>query len=171
MRSPRHLLSLALLLVTLLLAALAPATAQERRNWFDDPFAQATRGLPGCPLPLGPLLTTHEMRTQAHQRAERGTRCWQEGRCASPNAYADDAAINTAAVRALRAAPQFAGTQLWLTTQRRFVFVQGCVRDRAQIARVIALLRSVPQVEYVGDELMVGTNGKPPYETTPPPAR
>jgi osmotically-inducible protein OsmY len=47
------------------------------------------------------------------------------------------------------------------------VFLQGCVRTRAQIALAVAIARAVPGVEHVGDELMVGTRGRPPYETAP----
>jgi hypothetical protein len=137
--------------------------AEERRNWFNDPFEPATQGLPGCPPPLGPLLTAAEMRAQAHPRAERGTRCWQEGRCATPNAYADDPALNAAAARALRDVPALASTQLWVTTQRRFVFLQGCVREPGQRLRAQAALRALPGVDYVGDEIMIGTRGTPPY--------
>jgi hypothetical protein len=148
------------------LAAGGPA-AEERRNWFDDPFAQATQGLAGCPRPLGPLITESEMRRQAHGRIERGNSCYLAGRCAEPNAYARDHEINAAVAHRLGAEARLGDTRLWVITQRGFVFLQGCVRTRAQIALAVAIARAVPGVEHVGDELMVGTRGRPPYETAP----
>src|SRR6266702_2903585 len=71
-------------------AASAPA---ERRNWFDDPFVQATHGLPACPVPDPPLLTEAEMQHETHWRAERGTSCYRSGRCRLPNAYLYDKEI------------------------------------------------------------------------------
>lgn len=151
--------------IVALLAALAcaPAAAQERRNWFGDPFAQATSGLPGCPVPEGPLTTEDEMRREGHARIERGTTCWLQKKCEEPNAYKRDPQINAAVVAAIAGDARFAGTSLWVTTQRKFVFLQGCVRTRAQIGQLVELVRRVPRVEYVGDELLVGTRGKPPY--------
>lgn len=48
------------------LAALAAlgALGDERKNYFDDPFVQVTNGLPGCPVPEGPLVTEAEARVQ-----------------------------------------------------------------------------------------------------------
>jgi hypothetical protein len=150
------------------LALVSSVQAEERRNWFDDPFAQATQGLPACPAPLGPLITEVQMRREAHGRIERGTSCWLAGRCTEPNAYARDHDINADVARRLAAEPRLRNTQLWVTTQRRFVFLQGCVSMHAQIAAAAALARAVPGVDYVVDELMVGTSGKPPYETAGP---
>lgn len=146
-----------------------------RRNWFDDPFAQATRGLAACPVPEGPLTTEAEMRREAHQRIERGTTCWLAGRCDEANAYARDAQINHAVVQALAADRRFRSSSLWVITQRRFVFLQGCVRDAAQKRALLDVARRVPEVDYVGDELMVGTARRPPYRAAAtdarPPAR
>ncbi|MDL1861529.1 BON domain-containing protein [Betaproteobacteria bacterium PRO7] len=153
--------------IVALLAALAcaPAAAQDRRNWFGDPFAQATSGLSGCPAPEGPLTTEDEMRREGHARIERGTTCWLQKKCDEPNAYKSDPQINAAVVAAIAGDARFAGTSVWVTTQRKFVFLQGCVRTRAQIGQLVELVRRVPRVEYVGDELLVGTRGKPPYRT------
>jgi hypothetical protein len=139
------------------------AAAQERRNWFNDPFAQATSGLPGCPVPAGPLMTEAEMRRDSHYRLNRGTTCWLEKKCEEPNAYARDPQINQAVVAAITADRRFADTSVWVITLRKFVFLQGCVRARTQIAQLLELVRRVPRVEYAGDELIVGTRGKPPY--------
>lgn len=155
------------------LSACAPAIApvpapaqsqpQERRNWFDDPFEQATAGLPGCPVPEGPLMTEPEMRGEAHYRVERGTSCWLAGRCADSNAYRRDRETSAGVQAVIRADARFAHTSVWTTTQRRFVYLQGCVRDEAQRAALVALVRAQPGVELVLDELMIGTRGKPPY--------
>lgn len=154
-----------LLLVALLAGVSVAAPAQERRNWFNDPFEQATHGLPGCPVPQGPLLTEPEQKREAHYRIERGTTCWLEKKCDEPNAYKRDPEINAAAVSAIRADPGLRDTSLWVVTQRKFVFVQGCVHGRAQIRRIAAVVKADPRVEYVGDEVLIGTRGKPPYRT------
>lgn len=155
--------SRALLAVLLTCAAAAPA--QERRNWFNDPFEQATHGVPGCPAPEGPLLTEAEQKREAHYRIERGTTCWLAKKCDEPNAYRRDPEINAAAAAAIRADPGLRDSSVWVITQRKFVFVQGCVHDRAQIERIAAAVKADPRVEYVVDELLVGTRGKPPYRT------
>lgn len=144
----------------------AAAGAEERRNWFDDPFEQATSGMRGCPAPDGPLLTESEQRREAHARIERGTSCWLAGKCDAPNAYRSDLAINAAAAARLRAEPRLHDTSLWTITQRRFVFVQGCVRSRAQIGLIFAAVKADPRVDHVGDELLIGTQGKPPYTSS-----
>jgi len=156
-------------LALLLVAAvpLAPGAAQERRNWFDDPFAQATRGLPRCPAPEGPLLTQAEMRASAHTRTERGTRCWQEKKCDSPNAYRYDKPINGNVLIRLGGDPRFKDSSVWALTQRGFVFLQGCVRTEKQRREMIGAVAALPRVERVIDELQVGTGGKPPYKVAP----
>jgi hypothetical protein len=156
--------TLAFALAGLLACTVATAaTAQERRNWFKDPFAQATSGLPDCPVPEGPLMTEAEMRRDSHSRLNRGTTCWLENKCDEPNAYARDPQINQAVVAAIAADRRFADSSIWVITQRKFVFLQGCVRTRAQIAHLLEVVRRVPRVEYAGDELIVGIRGKPPY--------
>lgn len=146
----------------------ALAQAQDRRNWFDDPFVQVTAAFPGCPPPLGPRITEEEMRREAHYRAERGTTCWLEKRCAEPNAYLRDKPLAQAVVAALRAEPALADTSVWIIVQRKFVYLQGCVRHDAQAARAVALARAVPGIDYVSDDLLRGTAGKPPYPVATP---
>jgi hypothetical protein len=159
--------AIALLLIA---AGVGAALAQppERRNWFDDPFERATGGLSGCPAPEGPLLTQDEQRREAHHRIERGTSCWLAGQCDEPNAYKHDPEINAAAAAALRSDRRLSDTRLWVTTQRKFVFVQGCVRNRAQVRQVERDVRTDPRVEYVGVDVLVGTRGRPPYRTAAP---
>lgn len=137
--------------------------AEERRNWFDDPFGAATRGLPACPAPRGPLLTEAEKLKESHARAERGTSCWLRKMCERPNAYLYDRGIHDAVIKAIGADRRFAGTSVWVTTQRRFVFLHGCVRDRAQVKALVQVAAGVKDVERVLDELQVGTGAETPY--------
>ena len=141
--------------------ALAQADSPRLLNPFNDPFLQATAGRP-CPAPLGPAYTEAERRVEAHSRLERGTTCWLAGLCAEPNAYRYDAANATAATEALRRDPALAGTSLWLTAQRRFVYVEGCVADAAQAARVEELVKALADVDRVIPALAL-PGEKPPY--------
>ena len=130
-------------------------------NPFNDPFLQATAGRP-CPAPLGPAYTEAELRVEAHSRIERGTTCWLQGLCDEPNAYRYDAANATAAVLALRRDPTLAGTTIWLTAQRRFVYLEGCVADLAQARRAEALVKALADVDRVIPALAL-PGEKPPY--------
>lgn len=121
----------------------------ERRNWFDDPFFQLSSGLPNCPVPLGPLLTREEQRREAHGRIERGTSCWLAGKCRDSNAYRYDKALASPVEAALKAVPGIARSSVWVTIQRRWVFLEGCVADKEQIARLEQAARRVPDVESV----------------------
>lgn len=134
------------------------------KNWFNDPFFAIADGMPGCPRPRGPLLTETEMKAESHSRAERGTSCWMAGTCKKPNAYLYDAAI-ASEIRAR--VPPYPDDSLWITVQRRWVWVDGCVADASRAAELEALLKSVPDVEHVLVNVMQGTNGKPPYRTLP----
>jgi len=148
-------------------AASAPA---ERRNWFDDPFLVATRGLPGCPVPDAPLLTESEMQREAHYRAERGTSCYQSGRCRLPNAYLYDKEIAPRVVQAIQVADRFADTSVWVEGQRRWVWLKGCVSTPAQAAELERIVRLVDDVEAVIPQLIVGTAmppGTPVYRLAP----
>jgi len=156
----------ALSLIALLMAS-ASAQTSDRRNWFNDPFEQATRGITDCPAPEGPLSTEAERKREAHYRIERGTTCWLQKKCEDANAYKRDHEINTAAIAALRAQPRLRDTSLWLTTQRKFVYVQGCVRNAAQRSLIVAAVRAARGVDQVIDELLIGARGKPPYAAIP----
>jgi hypothetical protein len=147
-----------------LLAALACASwagPPERRNWFDDPFFQITSGLAGCPAPRGPLLTQEEQRREAHDRIERGTSCWLEGRCADSNVYRGDQALGAKVKAAMEALPGIADTSVWVTVQRHWVFLQGCVASPQQAARLEEAAKSVDGIELVVPALDVGI-GRPP---------
>lgn len=147
----------------LLLAApgcFGPALAQERRNWFEDPFFRVSQGMPDCPVPLGPLLTREEQRAQAHYRIERGTSCWLAGKCRDSNAYRYDKELAPQVEAALRAVPGMERSSVWVTIQRRWVFLEGCVESAAQIGRFEQAARRVPEVEAVVPALAV--DGAPP---------
>src|SRR5512135_340037 len=133
-----------------LLAAFAPgAHAEELQNWFGDPYFQVRDAVPGCPVPRGPLMTADDMRRSAHARAERGTRCWQEGLCAKPNAYMYDAGIAAEVKRRFAASGELKASSLWVTVQRRFVYVEGCAAGTNATKVVEALLAGTPDVEQV----------------------
>ncbi|MEP6502976.1 MAG: BON domain-containing protein [Betaproteobacteria bacterium] len=163
-----------LLCIALLLGApyvQAQAAPGERRNWFGDPFVQATRGLPGCPMPDAPLLTEAEMQHETHWRAERGTSCWRSGRCRLPNAYLYDAEIAPRVVKAIAAAGTFDDTSVWVESQRRWVWLKGCVSTPAQAAALERMVRLIDDVEAVIPQLIVGTTmppGVPTYRLPPP---
>lgn len=157
--------------------AQAPATGpQALQNRFNDPFIQATAGLPGCPVPAGPGVTEDEFREQQHGRTQRGNSCWLAGRCRLQSAYLYDAEIVPRVKQALLADGRFAaGTSIWASGQRRWVWLHGCVSTPEQAAQAEARVRDIDDVEAVINELMVGTTGRPPYRvqgmTAPAPAR
>ena len=171
---PRSTVVLALLVLTVAAAraqaspaASAPA---ERRNWFDDPFVQATRGLPGCPIPDPPLLTEAEMQHETHWRAERGTSCYRSGRCRLPNAYLYDKELAPRVVKAIDAAGTYDNTSVWVEGQRRWVWLKGCVATPEQAAELERMVRLIDDVEAVIPQLIVGTTmppGKPVYRLPP----
>jgi len=152
-------------LLALGLAAGAATGEEARSNAFNDPFGPATRGQAGCPEPAGPLFTAEEARKEAHWRAERGTSCFRSGRCRLPNAYRYDAEIFPRAVQFIRQDGRFDGTSLWVTVQRRWITVQGCVRTAEQALALESALRTIDDVEAVIPQLRVGTEGPVPYET------
>jgi BON domain-containing protein len=143
-------------------AALIPAD-DELGNWFNDPFMQVRQGFPGCPVPLGPRLTKAEMRTQEHSRAERGTRCWLAGECKKPNSYLYDADIAQDLANRFAKSRAFAGSALWITVQRRFVFIEGCVKRANQAHALEVMAKRVPDVELVIVNVTADPGSKPPY--------
>lgn len=142
-------------------AALAQSPPQ-RRNWFNDPFFQVSTQVPDCPLPAGPFLTESEMRVQSHGRAERGTTCWLAGQCDRHNSYAYDTDIARAVHAAFREKNPAPQSSLWVTVQRRVVFVEGCVSDLRSGPRLEALLMAVPHVERAIAIVYVKKRGKRP---------
>lgn len=145
-----------------LLQALACAEP-ELKKWYHDPYFTVRQALPNCPRPLGPYTSEAEMKQQAHWRAERGTSCWLAGRCQKANAYLYDADIAADLQRRFAASHAYAQASLWLTVQRRFVYVEGCMRDRRVLRGLEAFVRRTPDVELVNINVMQGSQGKPPY--------
>ena len=151
------------------------ASAEPFKNHYNDPFVQVTKAIAACPQPRGPFMTAREAQAEEHPRIERGTTCFMAGKCKEPNAYRYDAGIaalaQTAVTDAVRKTPALAQSSVWLTVQRRFIFAQGCVGDRRQIAQWEALLRAVPDVEYVSADFAVGSTAKQfqrvPYPVMP----
>ncbi|MDM0075674.1 BON domain-containing protein [Variovorax sp. J2P1-59] len=157
--------SVAVLLLAGVTAAPAAhaADSEARTNFFDDPFFQVSSGLKDCPVPLGPLYTPAEVRSQMHGRLERGTSCWLAGRCNDSNAYRYDKTIAPEIREALDAVPGLRRSSVWVTVQRRWIYLQGCVPTRDLARRLERAAKAVPDVETVVPDLMTGTRGKPPY--------
>ena len=133
---------------------LTPAHADDRVQL--DPFARATHGDAGCPEQPPPLLTPDEARHEAHVRVERGTRCGLEGSCEPGGAYKRDPEINAQVAQAIAGERRFADTSIWVTTTRKWVTLQGCVRSAAQRRAVERFAQRQPDVERVFDELKIG---------------
>jgi osmotically-inducible protein OsmY len=146
--------------------ATADGPNAERRIWFDDPFVRATAGQPACPEPEPPVLTEAQMRAEAHSRAERGTSCFQSGRCRLPNAYLYDKEIVPRVVKAITADGRFRDTSVWIEGQRRWVWLKGCVARVEQKELLEHLVRQIDDVEAVIVQLQVGTAASAlPYRT------
>jgi len=149
--------------------------AEPLKNHYNDPFVQVTNGITACPQPRGPFMTVKEAQAEAHPRIERGTTCFMSGKCSEPNAYRYDARIAAAAQAAIATAlkqnPSLAQSSVWLTVQRRFVFVHGCVARRGDMAKWERILKAVPEVEYVGVDLAVSARAEDfrrvPYPVMP----
>src|ERR1044071_2780772 len=138
------------------LAMLAPFCAFAQPPVQLDPFAQATSGMPSCPTVEPRLYTPEQMRTEAHARAERGTRCALEGTCEPGGAYKRDGEINEMLRADIAADKRFADTSVWVTTSRKWVTLKGCVRTKSQQRSIVELARHQAYVERVFDELAVG---------------
>ena len=130
-----------------------PLAPEQRANRFDDPFLQVTSAIADCPPQSAPMITEQEMRAEAHPRAERGTRCYQSGRCRLPNSYLYDREIIPRVKTAILTDGRFAETSISVLGQRRWVILKGCVRTEAQKKALETLVRSIDDVEAVVDEL------------------
>ena len=149
------------IVATSMIAVLANwASAESLKNHYNDPFVQLTSAIIACPQPRGPFMMEAEARAEAHPRIERGTTCFRAGKCSEASSYNYDARIAKAAQisveSALQKSPSLAKSSVWMTVQRRFIFVHGCVERRADAARWERSLKIVPEVEYVGVDLAVG---------------
>ncbi len=162
--SARPLRLLAVLTVTLL--ACAPAYGEDKVQL--DPFAQATRGFPACPEAPPPLLRADQARAESHVRVERGLRCAMEGKCEPGGAYKRDPEINNRMRALIAGDPRFADTSVWVTTSRKWVTLQGCVRSAAQRKTLVGVIAKQPDVERVFDELATGVPPKRPEKRVEP---
>jgi len=148
-------------------AATAPEALQ---NWFHDPYFAVSTAIPACPVPRGPYQTKVQMEREAHVRVERGTRCFQEGKCRLPNSYHYDPEIADNLRIALEKSPALRGTSLWVTVQRRWIFIQGCVDATSKRATLEKIARAIPDVENVFVDVTTDPRRLPPYfvlEPTP----
>jgi hypothetical protein len=163
MATPRFLALLALLL-----AWSAPAAAQERTNYFEDPFLAVTAAIPGCPVPAPPGMTADELAREAHVRAQHGNSCYRSGRCRLPNSYLYDKELLPRVALYLQQDGRFGDTSLWLLGERRLVTVMGCVQSREQAQALERAVMLVDDVMGVIDLTMVGTKEAPRYRLAPP---
>lgn len=154
--------------LALIATARAGAQGEEAvRNWFGDPYFQVRSGTANCPVPLGPYLTERQMVMDSHPRAERGTRCWLEKKCAKPSAYLYDPGIAQAVRARFESTDKFREASLWVTVQRRFVWIEGCVRSRRTQAELEQLVRDIPDVEQVIVNVSQGVPATPAYRAFP----
>jgi len=140
----------------LLLALSNTTPAQDApRHYYDDPFLQVTTALPQCAPQEPSKITQAQMQAEAHYRSERGTSCYQSGRCRLPNAYLYDREIIPRVQKALLADGSFADTSIAVEGQRRWVWLKGCVKSAEQSAAAERLVRSIDDVEAVINQLTV----------------
>jgi hypothetical protein len=154
----------AISILVLLLPFALPAAGEERQNFFDDPFVQVTGAMPTCPVPEGPLLTQAEFREAAHVRAQHGTSCYYSGRCRLANSYLYDKEIVPRVKQYILRDGRFDNTSIWVLGQRRLVTLTGCVQSREQAEALEKSVMLVDDVMNVVNQLMVGTQGTPPYK-------
>ena len=79
-----------------------------------------------------------------------------EGTCEPGGAYKRDAEINERVRSSLAADPRFTTASIWVTTSRRWVTLQGCVRSATQRTALLEAVSATPGVERVFDETKVG---------------
>jgi hypothetical protein len=157
--------TVALILAVAGIAVPIAASAEDEplKNWFNDPFFAASADVADCPVPLGPLLTKTEMEHEAHVRVERGTRCYMEGRCTKSNSYLYDPEIAANLRDALAKSSALKGTSVWVSVQRRWVFIQGCANARSKKATLEAIARQIRDGENVFVYLRFDRKQPPPY--------
>jgi hypothetical protein len=162
-------LRLATLLICVTVVTSAHAE-QPRINRGHDPFLQISKAINECPTPLGPFETEKEWLDDSHYRIERGNSCWIEGRCRLPNAYLYDAEIAEAVQRRLAnlnyATHWREQSTLWLTLQRRFIYVEGCIAPGFDKRTFLAELAKTADVERVIDNTIIDPHAAQlPYRT------
>lgn len=140
----------------------------EIRNWYNDPFFALSSAPGACPQPLGPRMTKAEADDDAHYRVERGTTCWLAHKCTKPNSYLYDADIAAAVHEKFKGDASLAGTSVWITVQRRFVYAEGCAPAAFDWATLERRLAAIPDVDKVFVHLRTDPHARPPYKTLPP---
>jgi len=126
------------------------AGALARKNGHGAPFFALTAAAgASCPTPLGPRPARAQPGDEAHGRAGRGAGCRLAPRCAKPDSSPHDADIAAAVRNRLHDAPALAGTRIWITVQRRFVYADGCVPAGFDRLALQKQLESVDDVERV----------------------
>jgi hypothetical protein len=173
---PASALQCAALSLSLFLVLPLARGEEQRINRGHDPFFQISKAIDGCPAPLGPLETEQEWLADSHYRIERGNSCWIEGRCRLPNAYLYDKEIAEAVQRRLaniNAATHWREhSTLWLTLQRRFVYVEGCVSSGFDKQAFLSELAKTADVERVIDNTTTNPRApRLPYKTLAEPDR
>jgi hypothetical protein len=151
--------------VVLLASSVVAAAAEPLRNWFDDPYFQVRDGVGRCPVPRGPYTTEAEMRRESHSRAERGTSCWLAKQCTKQNSYLYDPGIAAAVRGRFAATAGLRDSSLWVTVQRRIVWIEGCVPSTYRDGTLESLLRDTEDVERIIVNVTSSPRGKPPYRT------
>jgi BON domain len=142
------------------LTACAHARGEDKAQL--DPFARATHGFAACPEQPPPLLSPEQARVESHVRVERGLRCAMEDKCEPGGAYKHDPEVNERMRALIAGDARFADTSIWVTTSRKWVTLQGCVRSAAQRKSLVAFIAKQPDVERVFDELSTGLPAKAP---------
>lgn len=122
---------------------------------YDDPFLEVTHGMASCPQPRPPVASPEQARMEAHLRTERGTRCYLEGRCRLPNSYSYDPEIIPRVKKAILATGKYGDSTVSVFGQRRWVFLLGCVRSKAQSQALETLVKGIDDVERVVNQLSV----------------
>jgi len=135
--------------LAVLLSLWAPLAASEEivKNWFNDPFFQVRAAIPDCPLPLGPYGTEGDRMRETHYRNERGLLCYLEKKCTRPSSYMYDADIAAAIKARFEKSALLEGASLWVTAQRRFAYVEGCVSSPRAADEIRKLLKGGPDLE------------------------
>ena len=147
--------------VAVLVANSVVARADDtRENRGNDPFLHVSSAVAGCEAPLGPFETEQEWLDEAHYRIERGNSCWIAGRCRLSNSYSYDREIAESVTRrlnSLNASTQWREkTSLWLTIQRRFIYLDGCVAHDFDKSGFVSALGETADVEKVIDRTTRG---------------
>jgi len=142
-------------IAVLAVSSLTLGADDERENRGNDPFLHVSSAIADCAAPRGPFETPHEWLEEAHYRIERGNSCWIAGRCRLSNSYLYDKEIAESVTRrlnSLNASLQWREkTSLWLTLQRRFIYLDGCVSRDFDTARFVSALGETADVEKVID--------------------